>query len=192
MTCTGNNDNGARKLASQILSGDRGAFELFYRMEFNNLVHFVESYTHDLQRSEDIAQETLCTLWERRDSIDPGRNLRSFVFTIARNRTINLLREKSLFSDSSLRSGITEDILALQDTSMEEMIDSLDLQKLIDNVWNHLPSSARNSFRMSREEGMTNREIAGAQGLTVKAVEYHIKISLRMFREKLKDYITKY
>lgn len=191
MTCTGNKDEGARKLASGILSGDREAFELFYRMEFNNLVHFVESYTHDRLRSEDIAQETLCTLWEKRETIDPGRNLRSFVFTIARNRTLNVLQEKKLFYDPRICTSITDDILALEDVSMEEMIESLDLQKLIDNVWENLPASARNSFRMSREEGMTNREIAWAQGLSVKAVEYHITISLRMFRKKLKEYVTK-
>ena len=36
---------------------------------------------------------------------------------------------------------------------------------------------------------MTNREISAKKGLSVKAVEYHIKISLRHFRNRLKEYL---
>ena len=94
-------------IAEDIRNGDEKAFEMFYRLEFNNLVHFITSYTSDRERSRDLAQEVLCTLWESRESIRPEANLRAWVFTIARNRTLNLLKERRLFSDPSLRFSVS-------------------------------------------------------------------------------------
>ena len=37
----------AASLAADICHGDRKAFELFYRMEYDNLVHFASHYLHD-------------------------------------------------------------------------------------------------------------------------------------------------
>lgn len=180
---------GFRKLTADIRNGDTDAFELFYRMEFSNIVHFIYSYTYDIRNAEDLAQEVFSILWEKRNLLNPEKNLRSFVFRIARNRTLNALKEKKLFADINALKQIDEDILALEDPSMEEMIDSLGLQKLIEKIYAQLPDSARLSFEMSRKEGLTNKEIAEFQGLSVKAIEYHIKVSLKIFRKKLKEYL---
>lgn len=180
---------GFRRLTADIRNGEADAFELFYRMEFNNVVHFINSYTHDMTNAEDLAQEVFGILWEKRNMLDPDRNLRSFVYRIARNRTLNVLKEKKVLSDRNVLNEIDEDILALEDPSIEEMIDSLELERQIETIYSSLPDSARTSFELSRKEGLTNREIADIQGLSVKAIEYHMKISLRVFRKKLKDYL---
>lgn len=179
-----------RKLSYDISRGDKRAFELFYRMEFNNLVHFISAYTHDVLQAEDLAQETLYTLYKQRENINPDKNLRAFVYRIARNKTINALKEKSFFADSSKMKEITYEILALEDNSMEEMIESLDLEKLIVNIYQSLPDTVRESFAMSRDEGLTNKDIASKKGLSVKAVEYHITVSLKQFRKKIKEYFS--
>lgn len=180
---------GFRKLTADIRNGDADAFELFYRMEFNNIVHFINSYTHDIGNAEDLAQEVFGILWEKRGLLDPDRNLRSFVYRIAKNRTLNALKEKTVFADGSSMREIDNDILALEDPSVEELIDSLELERQIENIYSSLPDSARSSFEMSRKEGLTNKEIAYVLGLSVKAIEYHIKISLKIFRKKLKEYL---
>ena len=46
-------------VAEDIRNGDRKAFEMFYRLEFNNLVHFIASYTSDRERAMDLAQDVL-------------------------------------------------------------------------------------------------------------------------------------
>ena len=42
-----------------------------------------------------------------------------------------------------------------------------------------------NTFRMSRQEGLTYNEIAEKLGITPKVVEYHISITLKALRVKL-------
>lgn len=86
-------------LAEDIRSGDKEAFELFYRMEYANILHFVRSYLGDVESSEDVTQNTFLQLWARRENIDSGRNLRAFVFTIARNNAIYQQRIKGKVGD---------------------------------------------------------------------------------------------
>lgn len=90
-------------IAEDIRNGDGKAFEMFYRLEYNNLVHFITSYICDSEKARDLAQDVLCTVWEKRYSIRPDSNLRAWVFTIARNRTLNFLKEKKLFPILHLR-----------------------------------------------------------------------------------------
>lgn len=177
-------------IAKEIKEGNKSSYEFFFRCEFDNITHFIFSYTHDLQQAEDLAQETFCTLWEKRATIDYEKNFRAFVFRIARNKTINALKAKPLSADKGNKWEVDADIMALRDDSMDGIVDALELKKLIEDVYDNLPESAKDSFIMSRKMGMSNKEIAQKQGLTTKAVEYHMKISLKMFREKLKDYLA--
>lgn len=172
-------------LAADIRDGDKEAFELFYRMEYANLLHFIRSYVGDVESSEDVVQNTFTALWARRQSIDVERNLRAFVFTIARNNAISLLRQRA-------RLGRYEDKINLEafcNNSVIEQINALELEDLIRETYNKLPEHIKQSFKLSRLDGNTNREIAAQKGLSEKAIEYHMKVALRLFRERLKDYL---
>lgn len=154
-------------------------------MEFLNLVHFTNSYLQDEEKARDLSQETLLSLWENRRMLNPDRNIRSFVFTIARNKTLNELRRRKLFAPAS---GLDESLALLEDRSVDEHIHALELSALIEKVWNSLPHDIGATFSMSREEGLKNREIAAREGISEKAVEYRIKVALQQFRKLFKDF----
>ncbi len=63
----------APEIVQRIRSGDHGAYELFYRMEYLNLVHFTDSYLHDTEKARDISQETLLSLWRTGISLIRGK-----------------------------------------------------------------------------------------------------------------------
>ena len=159
-----------------IREGDHRVYELFYRMEFLNLVHFVNAYLQDQERSRDISQETLLALWENRALLTPGRNLRAFVFTIAKNKTLNELRSRK-----HLAPALQESLELLEDRSVEEYIEALDLNKLIAKVWDSFPENMRQTF-LDRQEGLKNREIAAREGVSEKTVEYRLKAVRERFR----------
>ena len=176
----------ARGLVDRIRGGDHGAYELFYRMEYLNLVHFADSYLHNKDKARDIAQETMLAVWENHKNLNPEKNIRSLVFTIARNKTLNQLRQnKVLFSSEE-----TENALALlEDRSVEDNIHALELSNLIKKEWDMLPEKARETFSMSREDGLKNREIAEKEGVSEKTVEYRMKTALDRFRLVVKKNI---
>lgn len=176
-----------REITLAIKAGSEDVFRSVYRAEYNNLVHFVNSYTRNRLDAEDLVQETMMAIWESRDSLVPGRNFRSYLYTIARNKSLNYLRDNAKrMKDSSLQE--SENLinsLALSSPSVEEEINALELQEFIDRVYLSLPKKVVDTFRLSRQEGLTYSEIAESLGITTKVVEYHISITLKALRLKL-------
>ncbi|MCF0172234.1 MAG: RNA polymerase sigma-70 factor [Bacteroidales bacterium] len=158
--------------------GSHRAFEAFYRMEYNNLVHFAQSYLGNRQEAEDIAQESLLKIWERRQTLNPLGNLRALTFTIARNAALDILRKRS--DNASL-----EACRHLEDNSLTECIDALDLGRLISETFDQLPPKLQKTFRLNRSEGLSYKEIARMESVSVKTVEYRISTVLKNFKRVL-------
>lgn len=55
-----------------------------------------------------------------------------------------------------------------------------------------MPTTSRQVYYLSREEGMSNKDIAQTVGLSVKGVQYHITKVLKALREAMKDYLPIY
>jgi RNA polymerase sigma-70 factor, ECF subfamily len=56
---------------------------------------FALSLCRDEQRADDLVQEALVKGWQKRDSFEPGTNLKAWLFTILRNNYFSDLRRKS-------------------------------------------------------------------------------------------------
>lgn len=182
-----------KEIIELIKQGNERAFEALVKAEFNNIVFFVNQFVKDYMMADDIALETFISLWNSRDSLNSDANVRSYVFTIARNKALNLMREKIYSSSDSIeKREIQLQINALTSEYVNGSIDALDLEKLINKTYDKLPEKVRESFVMSRKFGLTYEQIAQIKGLNVKAVEYQISTALRIFRKKLKDYLDFY
>ena len=170
-----------------IKAGSNDVFWSVYRAEYNNLLHFVSSYTRNLQDAEDIVQETMIAIWDNRENLDPGKNFRSYLYTIARNKSLNYLRDnaKRLKGSSLQESENLINSLAMSASCVEDEINALDLQSFIERIYLSLPEKVVNTFKMSRQEGLTYNEIAERIGITPKVVEYHISITLKAIRLRL-------
>ena len=170
-----------------IKAGSNDVFWSVYRAEYDNLLHFISSYTRNREDAEDLVQETMIAIWDNRESLDPNKNFRSYLYTIARNKSLNYLRDnaKRMKGSSLQESENLINSLALSSTSVEEEISALDMEGFIERIYLSLPEKVVNTFRMSRQEGLTYNEIAERLGITTKVVEYHISITLKAIRLRL-------
>ena len=170
-----------------LQNGDQDAFDMLYSSQFPQLVYFVNSYIKDEDTAQDIVQDVLEKLWVSRENIDPNKSLRAFLFTMARNSALNYLRSLRVRKSASMETaGLDVEIYALEHSSVEEEIEALSLSSMVNEICRNLPDTVRESFILSRFGGYTNKEIARYKGSTEKAVEYHMKISLNIFRKKMK------
>lgn len=175
-----------RRFSDAIKASDVEAYEVLFKAEYENVKHFIRHYVHDSAESEDLAQETFSSLWTNRDRIDPTRNLRSFLFTIARNKALNHLNMlRTRLTDPLEKSSVNLAIESLDSEAIISRIDALDMKRIIDMVYEKMPELTRRIFIMNRDEGMTYEEIADATGLTAKKVEYNMVKALKQFRNKL-------
>lgn len=175
-----------RMFSEAIRASDTEAYEVLFKAEYENVRFFIQHYLHDTAEAEDLAQETFASLWTNRDRIDPSRNIRSFLFTIARNRALNhLTMLRTRMTDPLEKSAVNLSIESLSSEHTISRIDALDMKRIIDLVYEKMPELTRKIFVMNRDENMTYEEIAESTGLTVKKVEYNMVKALKQFRNKL-------
>jgi RNA polymerase sigma-70 factor (ECF subfamily) len=175
-----------RVFSEAIKASDTEAYEVLFRAEFENVKYFIQHYLHDNAEAEDLAQEAFAALWTNRDRIDPQRNIRSFLFTIARNKALNHLSSlRTRLTDPLEKASVNLSIESLGSEAITSRIDAMDMKRIIDLVYEKLPELTRRIFVMNREENMTYEEIAESTGLTVKKVEYNMVKALKQFKSKL-------
>ena len=175
-----------RMFSEAIRASDTEAYEVLFKAEYENVKYFIRHYVHDGAEAEDLAQETFASLWTNRDRIDPMRNIRSFLFTIARNKALNHLSAlRTRLTDPLEKEALNLSIESLGSEAIISRIDALDMKRIIDLVYEKMPELTRKIFIMNRDENMTYEEIAESTGLTVKKVEYNMVKALKQFRNKL-------
>ena len=69
----------------------------------------------------------------------------------------------------------------------DDSLDYKDLKEKVDKIVEQLPEKRKIIFKLSREEGLSNRDIAKKLKISIKTVEDHMLYSLRYLRSKLKD-----
>lgn len=121
-------------------------------------------------------------------------HLLSFLYSTIRNLSLNYLKHKQ--SELKLKDGVQSEMhreLQLRIDALVEcdpsLLYSADISGIVDKVLSSLPSKTETVFRLSRFNGMSNKEIAAVLGLSEKAVEYHMTRSLKVLREELQDYL---
>ena len=166
---------------------DESSFELIFRSFHPPLILFANKFTKDPDASADIVHQVFINLWEKRDTIEPDKQIKSYLFTSVHNRCLNFLRDNKKFvqqdlpADSAALSHYVED----PDRMEEE-----ELRERIDNAIQELPEKTREVFILSRFEELKYIEIAERLDISVKTVENQMGRALRMLMEKLGEFLV--
>lgn len=171
-------------------------FNKIYNDYYKRSFWFVKSYVFEDMVAEDIASESLISLWQvmkKEEVIHPL----SLLLTILKNNSLNYLksqeRKQNMMDSVSdmLMRDLNYRINCLTACDPQEVYSS-EITSIIEQTLTLLPSQTRKVFEMSRYEMLPVKDIAEVLELTPKAVEYHITKSLKVLRVALKDYLPLY
>jgi len=166
---------------------DKKDFEALFRNEFKGMTLFAMRYVKDFDTAREIVQESFLGLWEKRMQINPEREVKSYLSTSVRNRSLNYLRDHNKFDRELLAlEGLSQDTA----TESNPGIEFSELRGRIDQAVDELPEKCREVFLLNRNEQLKYQEIAEMLGISVKTVEAQISKALEHLRKRLKDYLT--
>ncbi len=137
--------------------------------------------------AKEIVQDSFINLWEKRQSIDISKSVKSYLTTSIRNKCLNYLRDTKKFNTDIILS----DVL-FQEVNFEQS-DKLiekELSNRINNAIDKLPEKCKEIFVLNRFENLKYKEIAVKFNISIKTVETQISKALKHLREKLKDYLV--
>lgn len=171
-----------------IQKDDKIAFYNLYERYCRRLHGFVLRYIKQKEDAEEIVQEVFVKIWESRNKIDAYSSFESFLFTVAYNTTISLLRKRTN------EKKYLEHIKSLQQPSNSpDLIDEIHFNELNDRVQsllNELTPRQKEIFQLSREEGLTQAEIAKKLDISVNTVKKHMGNTLAFLKSQIDSSLT--
>lgn len=149
----------------------------------NQLYRLALRITLNPQEAEDIVQDTMIKVWNRRDSWDEIENIEAFSMTICRNLSLDTMKRKGR-QDASLDDMPFE----RPDTGGDPFTNLVHKDNLdrIRKVMDSLPENQRTCMQLRDFEGLSYREIAEIVGVT----EGQVKINIFRARQEVRKRVT--
>ncbi len=163
------------------LERDRAAFAVIFDHFGPRVKAFLVKSGSNMSMAEECTQDVMITLWRKADMFDPSRaSVATWIFTIARNRRIDLLRKERRPEPEELTWGPEadpepEELLGLQQESTQ-------LAAAIAT----LPDKQRDLIQKAYFGDLTHAEIASETGLPLGTIKSRIRLALERLRHNMK------
>lgn len=179
----------------RLQEGESEAFDEIMAAWQGPLFGFFLRRTKDVQRSEDLVQETLLRLYRKAWNYLPTGSFRGWLFRIANNLLIDNVRKRS--SDALIRrvtATVSSDgeSVSLLDLMPDDLVSSeakasnREIALLVDELLCELPDDQRQTFMLHHYESLTLSEVATAMKTNLPTA----KSRLRLAKEKLRYQLT--
>ena len=170
-----------RRYLEALARDDRSAFDALYLKYAAKTEEFLYRTLKDHSEAEDITQDIFLKIWRNRTSIGAVDAFGPYLFRMARNAVYDRFDNRSVRENYARRASLLPEY-ELPDSA----IDSRDLLLLIRMVVEKMPEQRRRIFRMSREEGLSNDQIAEQLSISRRTVENQISRALAELRKLVK------
>jgi len=164
----------------RVLGGDVDAFRMLVERYQKPVLRMVRNYTSDSHAYEDVAQEVFLRAYRQLTKFDSARSCFStWLFTIARNLSINALKKKQAIAIQEIPEPASRDN---PDQQMREQEYFLILEQALQG----LPSRLRRAFVLAEMETLSYEEIAQIEGVRIGTVKSRIHRAKRKLQAALK------
>lgn len=173
----------------QIAAGDESAFRALFDAYRERLFSFAWQLCHSAVDAEEVVQDIFLKLWEQRDKLAAIEYPRKYIYSMTRNRTLDLLA-KIARNDQMIKDVWTN--MSQSDNLTENLLQAEESRRLIQQALEQLPEKKQTIFALSRNQGLSHQEIADQMQLSVQTIKNivtevlkHIQVYLSQHSELL-------
>lgn len=162
--------------------------EQAYRRLFDVLFPCLKGFAYTLLKSDDLADEVasdvMMTIWRKKEQLGDVHNLKVYAFVIAKNLSLNILKQRARYKFVNLDDISVE--LSLFERSPEQILMYEELREKIKTVTESLPNKCKLVFKLIREEGFSYKDAAEILNVSVKTVDAHMATAVKKITAELK------
>lgn len=170
-------------LLTSLLEDDEDAFKQIYKRYAPGLYAAAYNLFRDKPICEDLIQELFADLWIKRKNLNI-KSLKPYLYTSVKNRALMAMRSgRTMLNETAL-----EKLIA--DYATDDRLNIRELNDVLNKSIDNLPDKCREIFQLSRNEHLSNKEIAERLNISVKTVENQMTIALRRLREQTIEFFA--
>ena len=169
-------------LVEQAKLGDRNAFGELVRLHYPGVMQVVYRLCGEAGLAEDMAQEAFLRAWINLPSFHPRSSLRNWLYRIAVNATLDVLRRRpeETLDDEAVQ------MLADQTAGPEATLIEKERVTQLQEALQSLPEAARSVLILREYGGLSYHEIASVLDVPVGTVMSRLNYARNRLRELLK------
>lgn len=184
------------ELMRRVQRGDREAFAELVEHYKQPIYSFILRMVRDESEAEDLAQNTFVQVWKSAKRYRVSARFSTWLYTIARNLSLNELRRRSRHRTDSLDATHPEqpDQPRHQPEDLatpvpQDQILRDELYQKVEEAIADLPESQRTALLLCREEDVSYDEISKILGVSLSATKSIIHRGREALRTRLKAYL---
>lgn len=170
-----------QELSRLLGHGSKDAFRVLYLRYGLKIRKFAQTYLKQEQDSEELVQDVFLKLWDKKEILNGSGNLKAFIYKIAVNSIYDFIRRKNIkqaFWD------YTKDGANMSEQTWDEVVFN-DMLFHVNRLIEKMPDQRRKIFVMSKEEGLTNDEIAEVLRLSKRTVENQLYRAVSFLKKNI-------
>jgi len=158
--------------------------EYIFRKYFAEMVQVVYRMIWDQERAEDLVQDVFLKFWKQRNELNINIALKSYLRRSCVNACLDDIRKQKKIQNVDIDSALKH--LATPAPDAAKQLENKELELLIHQAIDSLSPKCKAVFVLSRQNDMSNKQIADHLGVTIKTVEAHITTALKTLRKVIK------
>ncbi len=173
------------ELLALLRQSDERAFTELYDRYWKRLFVVAAKRINNLEDAEEIVQDIFTALWRRRETLSLTSDLANYLTVSVKYRVIKTLDKyynQQRYVDSLVYDSQIDD-------STQEWLAFDELQTELAKYVQQLPEKCQLVFRLSREEGYSQKQIAEELQISEKTVEAHLGKAFKTLRSKLASFM---
>ncbi|MDR2284992.1 MAG: RNA polymerase sigma-70 factor [Sphingobacterium sp.] len=163
----------------QLSEGTNEAYEKLFATYWPRIYSLVHMLVKSDIQAEDLTQDIFIKIWNNKEELPQIRNLDAYIYTVARNASLDFLKKRVLVTDN-----LENLIINLRDDALgpEQQLVYKDLKNCLRDGIDALPVNIREVFILSRYEGLSHEEIAAQLGISVYTSKTYVVRGLKALR----------
>jgi len=167
-------------------NGERNAFSELVRIHTRGVFNVVFHLCGDALIADDAAQETFIRAWQNLSSYRPQTPLRNWLYRIAFNAGMDMLRKEKRI----LPNDIDEMELHDERSGPETLVSQNERVRMVQKAVLSLPDASRAVLVLREYEGMSYSEIADALDIPIGTVMSRLNYARKLLKETLAPKLT--
>jgi len=162
--------------------GEEIGFNFFFREYYAALCRYSFQFTKNSEAAEEIAGEAFSKLWERRINFENTPSLKSFLYTVTRNSSLNWIRQQK--RDLQRAKGLAYLTEEGENVIMQKIIEAENYREIYLAI-NILPPKCKQIFQMIFLEGKDYQQIADELHLSVNNIRVQKARAISLLKQRL-------
>jgi RNA polymerase sigma-70 factor (family 1) len=168
-------------LAQLLAKGDEKAFTEIYNRYWEKLFSVASNKVNDLSLAEELVQDIFLDIWKRRSTINITGELAAYLAVAMKYKVIDARQKRNRATAYAQHAGS----FPLADDSTRQQLSFEELKDRLAALVGKLPEKCQLVYRLSREAGLSQKEIANHLDISEKTVESHISRAVKSIQSGL-------